>query len=66
MAKDIKSCKYCGSKCTSGGEICWRCKEKLPLVRQLLQMVRDAKERVEQERTQERIQNDLERVRGDG
>lgn len=69
MAENVALCKYCGAKAKSS-LVCAECYKKLPLVRKLVSMCEDFKERVEQERIQEilqeRIQNDLERVRGDG
>lgn len=55
-------CKYCGCK-INGGEICSGCRKKLPLIRQLLGTVKDAKRRVDIER---RIKDDLKRVRDNG
>ena len=41
---EIKKCKYCGAKVHGQGDICTKCKNKRPLVRKLLQMVKDTYE----------------------
>lgn len=61
MGKHDAHCKYCGAKIT-GGTTCGKCNEKLPLVRQLLRMVKDAKQQVDRE---QRIKEDLRKVRSD-
>ena len=61
MAYNTK-CKYCGCK-IKGGEMCSGCAEKLPLVRKLQRMVKDAKEQVEREQI---TQDDVSEVRSDG
>lgn len=46
MAAERKyKCKYCDKKIATKGGMCSRCKEKLVLVRRLLVMVKDAKEK---------------------
>ncbi len=52
MAERNRVCKYCGHKAvrTIKDNICWNCREKLPLIRQLLRMVKTAKWEVELER----------------
>ena len=62
MGKYSTTCKYCGGKIT-GGKLCHDCRIKLPLVRQILGMVKQAKEQVDRE---QRIQEDLRKVRKDG
>ena len=59
MGKYNTNCKCCGRK-MNGGTLCSDCKIKLPLVRQMQGMVKDAKERVDRE---QRIQDDLRKVR---
>ena len=41
---EIKKCKYCGAKIKGQGYICGNCMHKRPLVRKLLQMVKDTYE----------------------
>lgn len=54
-------CKHCNHEADGKyNEICPNCRIKLPLVRQLLGMVKDAKRKVDIEN---RIKEDLERVR---
>jgi predicted amidophosphoribosyltransferase len=43
------TCKYCGNK-TSRLDICSNCHKRLPLVRQLLAMVRAKKEEIDKQR----------------
>lgn len=52
MEHRYKVCKYCGSKSLRHLKdgVCWNCYEKLPLIRQLLRMVKTAKWEVELER----------------
>ena len=59
MGKYESRCKYCGIKIT-GGTVCGACGVKLPLVRQLRGMVRDAKDKIDRE---QRIKDDLRKVR---
>ena len=41
---EIKKCKYCGATIKGQVDICNNCIRKRPLVRQLLQMVKDTYE----------------------
>lgn len=43
--KTVNNCKYCGTNTYNGKTICSSCGTKLKLVRQLLAMVKDYKER---------------------
>ena len=57
-------CKHCNHEADGKyNEICPNCRIKLPLVRQLQGMVRNAKDKVERDR---RVKADLERVRENG
>lgn len=48
MAAERKyKCKYCEKMITTEDGMCSHCKEKLPLVRQLLRMVKDEAKRIE-------------------
>ena len=43
----VKRCKYCGCKINDRNTMCSTCRVKLKLVRKLLSMVKQAKERVD-------------------
>ena len=62
MGKYDTNCKYCGSK-INGGTMCTDCRIKLQLVRQIQGMVKGVKGQVDRE---QRIKDDLRKVRGNG
>ena len=59
----MAKCKYCGGATGAKKEVCSNCMEKLKLIRQIQGTVKDAKDKADRE---QRIKEDLKRVRENG